>query len=127
VILAFERKLAGEQLIEDNAKRPDIGGGSHEPRFAGRLFGRHVGRGAKNGVGKGHAAVGLHELGEAKVADKRFTIRVEQHVGGLEVAMEDTALMGMMDGTGDLRHEVGDGGQIVSDISGRRRIANWKL
>ena len=84
-ILALERSLAREHLVEHEAERVDV-----TPRrdlAAGELLGRHVGRcpGAQRFAG--HA-------GESEVRDAHVTRSVEHHVGRLEIAMDDATFVG---------------------------------
>jgi hypothetical protein len=66
------------------------------------LFRRHVGGGADDGAGFGDGLIGqslLGRLGDAEVDDFRHTPAIDQghqHVGGLEVAMDDPLLMGVL-------------------------------
>ena len=51
----------------------------------------------------------MRELGEANVADERFALRVEEDVGRLEVAVQDTALVREVDGAGGFADKAGSG------------------
>ena len=48
----------------------------------------------------------LDRLRQAEVGDVRIAVRVDEDVARLEVAMQDAALMGMMDRPGDLDHHL---------------------
>ena len=65
---------------------------------AGRLFGRHVAGGAQDRAGARLVRVGLHLLGQAEVGDLGLIVLVEQDVGRLQIAMDDAACVGVMDG-----------------------------
>src|SRR5207253_11267673 len=69
--------------------------------FATGLFGTHVG--GSTGPGRSLAEYDVAQ-GQAEVGDDRVAFGVEQDVGRLDVAMDQAALMGMMQclgGTGD--------------------------
>ena len=55
----------------------------------------------------GQPAVRLDPLGQAEVGDLRLALPVEQDVGRLEVAVDDAALVGVVDGLGHLGHQPG--------------------
>ena len=103
--LAGERDLAGEHLVEDDAQRVQV-------RLPGdvlaeRLLGRDVVRGAQ------HAAVGgqpvlLQRARDAEVGDLGRALVVDEHVLGLDVAVDDVAGVRRPQGAGDL-DRVGDG------------------
>ena len=126
-----EERPAGEHLVEDDAERPDVG--ALVDGLAPRLLGRHVGRGAEDDaelrpvrgrhrrrvherrrareVGRGGAARGrVHRLGQAEVEDLDLPVRRELHVGGLEVAVDDSLLVRGLERLGDLP---GDGEGLV--------------
>ena len=67
-------------------------------RIAGGLLRRHVGRGAEGEAerGQGVPARGgfRHRLGHAEVGDQRM-LSGEQHVVGLDVAMDHALLVGV--------------------------------
>src|SRR6185295_19363175 len=99
---------AGEEFVQDRAEGVDIAG---DGEFAGTggLFGGHVGRGTEEGVFQGQGAFFFEDAGEAEICDVRFGGRVEKDVGGFEVAVEDSVLVGVVDGGGDFGEEGGDG------------------
>ena len=43
-------------------------------------------------------------LGQTEVGDMRFIVRIEEDIGGLEIAVEDALFVGVVNGTGDLLH-----------------------
>ena len=51
----------------------------------------------------GHAAIrGLLDLGQAKICELEVTLRVEKHVLWLEISVDDTVLVQVLQGQGDL-------------------------
>ena len=71
------------------------------------LLGGHVLRGAEECArrGQSRAVLGIHELRDREVQDPRLQIAVllaQDHVGGFQVAVKDTAAMRGLDSFGDL-------------------------
>ena len=111
--VAGERPLAGGHLVEDGAHREDVG--ARIDALALGLLGRHVGRGAEDFALTRQAAerrrlelgdiilqgLGLGELGEAEVEHLDSAFGVHHHVGGLEVAVGDAAVVGGGDSVGE--------------------------
>ena len=83
-VLALERALAGEDLVEHQAERVDVA--ARRDLAAGELLGRHVG-------GRARAKRFARRAGEAEVGDADLAGAVEHHVGRLEVAMDDAAFV----------------------------------
>ena len=54
-------------------------------------------------------------LGQAKVGDVGASLAIEKDVGRLQVAVEEAAFMGVLDGTRDGRHQAG----------GRLGVVTW--
>ena len=96
-------KLPGEELEEDDAQRVDVG--PLVDRLAARLLRRHEG-------GRAPAAPRLaaQEVGEPEVEDLHPTVLAEKGVGGLEVAVQDTVLVGVGEAAG---HVVGHPERLV--------------
>ena len=87
---ALERDHAGEQLVEDHPDRVQVGGGAH--RVALGLLGREVLGGAHDRARERH--VRGARPGDAEVRHARPPLFVEDHVVGLEVAVDDAAPVG---------------------------------
>ena len=86
---ALERAAPGEHFIEEQAQRIDVG--ADGDALAGELLGGHVGgRAGADGV-FGHLVAGD---GEAEIGDAHGSAAVDHDVGGLEVAVEDAAVVG---------------------------------
>src|SRR5262249_14304228 len=111
--VAAEGGPAGQQGVEDGAQPVDVAGGGDRPAVAGRLLGRHVGRGAEDRPRLGELDVGLDLLGQAEVGDVRVPLVVDQDVGRLEVAVQDAAGVGVGDRLGGLVDEAGGGAGVV--------------
>jgi hypothetical protein len=123
----------GQHLVEDAAERPDVDSSVHH--LTRRLLGRHVGRGAQNdthlGVRRGNGrrfccvcGPADPSLGETEVQHLDDTVRANLDVARLEVAMDDAALVGVIERINDLSR---DGRRLVerqrplSDLFSQRR------
>jgi hypothetical protein len=90
-----ERDLPREHLERHAADRVEVGPGADVLRH--RLLGRHVGRGADGGPGRGEERAGLHlvrRLRDPEVGDLHAPVRRDHQVLGLEVAVDDPVLLG---------------------------------
>ncbi len=98
----IQRRRTGEQLVEDHAQRIDVGPCVDVHRRWVRLLGRHIGRRADDRSGIAQTLVGqveLRGLGHAEIDDLGRGTAVDlgdHHVRRLEVAVDDSFLMGML-------------------------------
>lgn len=103
-----ERTASGEEFVEDDAETPDIAGDGQltltGDAFGGQILGR-----AGQDRGAGEAAFPVLKAGEAEVGNVGLPLRVEEQVGGLQVAVQDSMLVRAMDGPGDLGQQAGRG------------------
>jgi hypothetical protein len=112
----IERAPAGVGLVEDQAQRVEVGLRRRRP--AVELLGCHVGRRAHH---LGGAAV-LRPHREAEVGDARAAFAIDHHVRGLEIAMDDTAIVRRGEPGAELaRHLVGLGPRQSADALQERR------
>ncbi len=97
---AGEGRFAGEHLVGHRAERVHVAA-RPDLAFAHGLFGRHVGRRAERHAGLGHAGAAglLHGERDAEVGDQGLAI-LQQDVLGLDVAVDDAALVGELEGAG---------------------------
>ncbi len=127
-----KRRPTRGQLIEDRAQSIDIGRWSDALHLAARLLGGHVARRPHNFADAGPPRVGVEALGQPEVADlgvktrspkseirnqsARFTFEfriwdfgfpLQEDVGWFQIAMDDAALMGIVDGAGERLHQPG--------------------
>lgn len=116
---APEGRAAGQQLVKHRPEGVDVGARVDPVQLAPGLFGRHVhgraqdfARGGLPTVEIGRQVHGLdgaleavgvdvllvHHLGESPVDDHRFAEIADHHVVGLDVAVNDAAVVGIGDG-----------------------------
>ena len=88
-LLALERLLAGEHLVHHDADRVDVAAGVGDA--AGDEFGGEVGdRPEQRGARRGVRGCGARQ---PEVADLDAAVVGEQHVLGLQVAVDDARLV----------------------------------
>ncbi|CAO0832570.1 hypothetical protein SMICM17S_08692 [Streptomyces microflavus] len=104
-----ERRAAGDQLVQQDARAVDVHGGGLRAALGGLR--RHIGGGADELVRPGQPR-GVGEARDAEVGEHRghaAVALVEQHVGRLEVAVDDAVRVAGGERVGDLRGEQGRG------------------
>ena len=114
--LGLERGGAGEQFVEEDAEGVDVGAGVDVGGVGvgAGLLRAHVGRGADHLLEAGEerlvGEVGLHRLGDAEVDHLGHRLGAvldgDEDVAGLEVAVDDAFLVGVLDGAADLEEEL---------------------
>jgi hypothetical protein len=102
-IAAVERPLAGQHLVQDAAKRPDIGTPIH--RFAARLFRTHVRRRSKHRVWWSLWVRLSGEACNAEVQHLHAPVSANLYVAWLEIAMDDAAFVCGLERLGNLQRD----------------------
>ncbi|PRQ04694.1 hypothetical protein ENSA5_05430 [Enhygromyxa salina] len=113
-IVAVEGRLTSEHLVGEDADGVEIA--ALVDLAARGLLGAHVARGAKDHARAGQdlgGAIGVEQLGDAEVDDLGDLAAVEaprhEHVLGLEIAVDDAAVVGVLE----------PGQDLVEDLAGR--------
>lgn len=146
-------RALGEEFEEDDSERVDIGGGTDIAGFPEELFGGHVLESADHRAVGGIGSGVLDPFGDAEVGDAgnpKLVVefdgvfcfggigRFHQDIGGFEIAMDDSASVGVLccfgeaeedfggeewrEGALALRSELGESGSIAEgeDDGGQR-------
>jgi hypothetical protein len=95
----LERQLAGEQSVDDDAERIDVG--RRRGSFATHLFGRDVCGRAENRSRVGQRVCPLNPR-DAEISDLRTSLRIEQDVARLQISVDDAMLVCMGEPRGDI-------------------------
>ena len=102
--VALERRAAAEHLVEDDAEAVDVG--ARVDRLALDLLGREVLGRADHEARLGEVGA-LGRLGDAEVGDLHPAVAGEQHVGRLDVAVDEPGPVGGVERLGDLGGQPG--------------------
>ncbi len=102
-----ERQRAREHLIERDAERIEVAVRIDRAVHPSRLLGRHIGQSAGNGFGRlERLSLARKPRGDAEAGEPHFTVgAVDQDIGGLEVLVDEAAVVGLAQGRG---HADGD-------------------
>ncbi len=84
---AVPRQYADTQLVQDEADTVNVARGAD--RLAGKLFGTRIVRRERARRGCAYRGVGLDQARDAEIEQLRQSVRRDQHVAGLQVAMHD--------------------------------------
>jgi hypothetical protein len=128
--IAAERRLAREHVVQDGAERIDIA--ALVDVVPASLLRGHVAQRAHDRAGLGHVGDAARDrgrirlcfhvsldlagevLGEAPVDHHGLAESTDEHVGGLQIAMDDVLLVGVGD-------RVGDGDHVLDQAQARRQ------
>ena len=115
--VGIERRPAGQQLVEDDAKAVDVDTRRQSAAAEGLLW-RHVARRAdqrtrwRQGRQAAEAAARRRGQGQtfrqAEVGDVRLIVPIEENVAGLQIAVQDAALVGVVHSASHAGDHAGD-------------------
>jgi hypothetical protein len=108
--IGHERHPPGQHLEQHHPQGVHVAAGVH--RLAPALFGGHVGRRSNAHPGGCQAGVSADHLGDPEIGQERQAPVFHQHVGGLDVAVDNASLMGVIEGVGHLLDDFWDGLQV---------------
>ena len=103
------RQPTGEQFVEQHAERVDIGGRGH--RVAANLLGtgvfrRHQLQSGRGGRERLARELGIEQLGDPEVQQLGRALGDHEHVGRLDVAVDDQVLVRVLHGGADVTKEL---------------------
>ncbi len=96
--LCVERRPAREQLVEDGSQPIDVGRRADQRRTPAGLLRRHVAGSAHELAATGRIGPIVEPLGQAEIRDLEHSAGGHQDVGRLQVAVNDSALVGGVNG-----------------------------
>ena len=102
------RQPAGEQLVEQDAERVDVRRRGHRlaaDLLRARVFRRHQLQPRRGRRERLPAELRVQQLGDAEVEELGRAVGHHQHVGRLDVAVDDQVLVRVLDGGADLPKE----------------------
>jgi hypothetical protein len=111
-----EGRPPGQAFVQDGAQGVDVRRGADQFRLARRLLGGHVTGRAQDRPGGRQAVADLDALGQSEVGDLGGALFGQQHVGGLEISVNDALAVGGVHRLGQRRHQAGR-------LGGRQRLA----
>ena len=92
--LGFIGHPTGDHLVQHHTQRVDVTAVIH--RIAHTLLGRHVSWRADDGPARGELGRLCHQLGNAKVSEEGVAPLVDQHIAGLDVAVNHILAVGIV-------------------------------
>ena len=120
VALVGEGQAARQQLVEHRAHGVHVGGRGQLGTQG--LLGRHVGGRAQHLAGAGaHGLDAAHHLGDAEVGHLERVGPAEEEVVGLDVAMEDALVVGVVQGAARRDHDAAGRGPVTPSVENRRQ------
>ena len=116
------RHAADQHLVEDDAEAVQIRASIQ--LLAARLLGAHVVRRAHHRAGARHARRRIIGAGDAEIGQRRGAVIAQQDVVGLDVAVDETLLLRVVDRAGDFaRHAQGEGDRAWRAVLAQHRTA----
>ncbi len=97
--LAVERDDSGQHLVRDRCERIPVSRGSD--LVSHHLFGGHVGGRAGRNTGHRLERGALHQLGQSEIGEDGRVVLLEEHVGRLDVPMDDPEPVCVVEARGD--------------------------
>ena len=94
-ILGVEGHASDQHFVEDDTKAIEIGAAIE--LLAAGLLGAHVVRRADHGTRPGHARRRVVGAGDAEIGQGRGAVITQQDVVGLDVAMDESLLLRVVD------------------------------
>ena len=102
--VGWERQLSGHALKRHHSQRVDVGAGVDDA-IGHALLRRHVLRGADVGASAGEGPIRLQQGGDAEVGEQEMIFGSQQHIGGLDVPVDDAVAVRALERQGGLRQQ----------------------
>lgn len=103
--LGFERWPPGEQFEKDRAEAVNVARGRGVARAARRHFRCQIARRAHGAMRAREVAFLVHEFSQPEVSDEGSRLRVEEDVARFQITVQHAALVRVVCGIGECRHE----------------------
>ena len=108
-----ERRPSGQQFVKRRPQRIDIGGRSYRSFLAYHLFGGHVAGCPDPGGVERDITLSLERTGQSKIRNFGGAVAGKQHVGGLQVTVNDA---GDVSDVYSASQALGDGGTVLRGL-----------
>ena len=114
MVITGEGAPIGDELVEHDSERPNIGASAGV--LAAKLFGGHIGQGAKqrSGLGLGRR----RQAGDTEIDHFDDSIAGHDDIGRLDVAVDHATTMSVIEGTAGLQHVAEPGRQGQRGLAG---------
>jgi hypothetical protein len=107
-VAGVERQAPGAELVQGDAERVEVGAVVHWPVHAPGLLRGHVGQGSdQRSRAPGHRGIAAAAQAGAEIRElERAGVWVEQDVGGIDVAVDDAAVVDLAQDVAQARRDV---------------------
>ena len=102
-----ENRFQCDDLEKRRAERIEVSAMIEEHLLAGNLFGTGVADGAHQIAGSREVLFRM-QMRQPEIGDPQIAMRIDQQVGGLDVAMDDALIVGVFQSLRGLRHQPHD-------------------
>src|SRR5262249_25914387 len=105
--IAGKGPFAGEQFVEDHTQAEDVAG-RRKMACSACLLRREIEAGAKDFAGLGEPVfLFIERESQTEIGDDDLPLFIAQQVGGLEIAMDNAQIVGMLQSARDLGNQLG--------------------
>ena len=115
-----EETLERQELVERGAQGVNVGTVIEGSRRGSQLLRRHVERRPQDVTAPGHPGLG-EDARQPEVGDGQTAVAHDEQVGGLDVPVDDSPLVGVLESVRHFRDPPGDPGEVALLVGHRRR------